>query len=161
QPESRPRIELLRSCRVPRFENRVRRHYRRTRQPRERSSRTSHSSDESYAWFARGNGPCSRSCLPVNSSFRTRPVKGGVTAPQGFLACGIHAGIKKGGTPDLALLVTEREGTIAGMFTKNRVVAAPVVVDRLHLRSGKARAIVVNSGNANACTGAKGLADAK
>jgi len=97
----------------------------------------------------------------VNSSFRSRPVKGGVTAPQGFQACGIHAGIKKGGTPDLALLVTEREGTIAGMFTKNRVVAAPVVVDRLHLRTGKARAIIINSGNANACTGAKGLADAR
>ncbi|HKQ34443.1 MAG TPA: bifunctional glutamate N-acetyltransferase/amino-acid acetyltransferase ArgJ [Nitrospiraceae bacterium] len=85
----------------------------------------------------------------------------GVTAPQGFRAAGIHCGIKKPGLLDLALIVSEHSGPIAGVFTKNQVVAAPVILDRLHLRQGIGRAILVNSGNANACTGAKGLAAAK
>jgi glutamate N-acetyltransferase/amino-acid N-acetyltransferase len=85
----------------------------------------------------------------------------GITAPQGFRAAGIHCGIKKPGLLDLALVVSEQSGPIAGVFTLNQVVAAPVVVDRLHLRKGVGRAILVNSGNANACTGAKGLAAAK
>ncbi|TAJ26326.1 MAG: bifunctional glutamate N-acetyltransferase/amino-acid acetyltransferase ArgJ [Nitrospirae bacterium] len=88
-------------------------------------------------------------------------IRGGITAPQGFLAAGLHSGIKKQAAPDLALVVSAREGSIAGVFTTNRVVAAPVVLDRAHLRGGIGRAIVVNSGNANACTGARGLADAK
>ena len=87
--------------------------------------------------------------------------RSGITAPQGFRAAGIHCGIKKAGLLDLALIVSEQSGPIAGVFTKNQVVAAPVIVDRLHLRQGIGRAILVNSGNANACTGAKGLADAK
>ncbi|TAJ26561.1 MAG: ornithine acetyltransferase, partial [Nitrospirae bacterium] len=95
----------------------------------------------------------------------TRPsfknIRGGITAPEGFLAAGVHAGIKKQAAPDLALVVSTREGSIAGVFTTNRVAAAPVVLDRAHLRGGIGRAIVVNSGNANACTGARGLADAK
>ncbi len=85
----------------------------------------------------------------------------GVTAPQGFRAAGIHCGIKKPGLLDLALIVSEQSGPIAGVFTNNQVVAAPVILDRLHLRQGIGRAILVNSGNANACTGAKGLAAAK
>jgi len=85
----------------------------------------------------------------------------GITAPQGFRAAGIHCGIKKTGLLDLALVVSEQSGPIAGVFTKNQVVAAPVIVDRLHLRKGIGRAILINSGNANACTGAKGLAAAK
>jgi glutamate N-acetyltransferase/amino-acid N-acetyltransferase len=85
----------------------------------------------------------------------------GITAPQGFSAAGIHCGIKKPGLLDLALVVSERSGPIAGVFTQNQVVAAPVIVDRLHLRRGIGRAILVNSGNANACTGPKGLAAAK
>ena len=85
----------------------------------------------------------------------------GITAPQGFLAAGIHCGIKKSGLLDLALVVSEQSGPVAGVFTRNLVVAAPVVVDRLHLRQGAGRAILVNSGNANACTGASGLAAAK
>ncbi len=85
----------------------------------------------------------------------------GVTAPQGFRAAGIHCSIKKPGLLDLALIVSEQSGPIAGVFTNNQVVAAPVIVDRLHLRQGIGRAILVNSGNANACTGAKGLAAAK
>ena len=70
---------------------------------------------------------------------------------------GIHCGIKKPGILDLALLVSTVPGPIAGVFTKNRVVAAPVILDRRHLRQHRGRAIVVNSGNANACTGAQGL----
>src|SRR5512135_1225172 len=83
----------------------------------------------------------------------------GVTAPQGFLASGLHCGIKKPGLLDLALVVSERSGPIAGVFTNNQVVAAPVILDRRHLRRGMGmgRAILVNSGNANACTGTPGL----
>src|SRR5438132_10378788 len=73
----------------------------------------------------------------------------GITAPQGFRAAGIHCGIKKPGLLDLALVVSEQSGPIAGVFTRNQVVAAPVTVDRLHLRQGIGRAILVNSGNAN------------
>jgi glutamate N-acetyltransferase / amino-acid N-acetyltransferase len=86
---------------------------------------------------------------------KTAPL--GVTAPQGFKAAGIHCGIKKPGILDLALVVSEVTGPIAGVFTKNRVVAAPVILDRRHLRQHRGRAIVINSGNANACTGAQGL----
>lgn len=94
---------------------------------------------------------------PITSTSPRR----GITAPQGFRAAGIHCGIKKPGLLDLALVVSEQSGPIAGVFTKNQVVAAPVIVDRLHLRKGIGRAILVNSGNANACTGANGLAAAK
>jgi glutamate N-acetyltransferase/amino-acid N-acetyltransferase len=85
----------------------------------------------------------------------------GVTAPLGFSAAGIHCGIKKSGLLDLALLLSATSGPIAGVFTKNRIAAAPVILDRLHLRRHRGRAIVVNSGNANACTGAPGFAAAK
>jgi glutamate N-acetyltransferase/amino-acid N-acetyltransferase len=88
-------------------------------------------------------------------------VPGGVTAPLGFLAAGLHAGIKKPSILDLALVVSEQTGTVAGVFTKNRVVAAPVVLCRASLARGIARALIVNSGNANACTGPSGLADAR
>ena len=81
----------------------------------------------------------------------------GVTAPLGFEAAGMHCGIKKPGILDLALLVSTVSGPIAGVFTKNRVVAAPVILDRRHLRQHHGRAIIINSGNANACTGAQGL----
>lgn len=90
-----------------------------------------------------------------------KEIGGGITAPLGFLAAGIHAGIKKASVPDLALVVSVQEGPIAGVFTKNRVAAAPVLLDRLHLRHGVGRAIIMNSGNANACTGARGLTDAE
>ena len=97
----------------------------------------------------------------MGKKITTATLRRGVTAPQGFLAAGIHCGIKKPGLLDLALVVSEQSGPIAGVFTNNQVVAAPVIVDRLHLRQGIGRAILVNSGNANACTGNKGLAAAK
>jgi glutamate N-acetyltransferase/amino-acid N-acetyltransferase len=90
----------------------------------------------------------------------TTGLKGGITAVPGMLAAGIGARIKKGDVLDLALIVSEREATVAGVFTLNKVVAAPVILDRQRLRRGKGRAILVNSGNANACTGRQGYADA-
>src|SRR3954453_23047849 len=85
----------------------------------------------------------------------------GITAPQGFLAAGHHCGIKKSGILELALVVSSVPGPIAGVFTRNRVAAAPVILDRQHLLKRRARAILVNTGNANACTGAHGLAAAR
>lgn len=90
-----------------------------------------------------------------------KSVNGGVTAAGGFTASGVYAGIKKVRKPDLALVVSEVPGPVAGMFTNNRVVAAPVIVDRLHLRHGMGQAILINSGNANACTGKPGMAVAR
>ena len=87
-------------------------------------------------------------------------VRGGVTAPRGFTAAGIHCGIKKKRLPDLALLVSGRDGSVAGVFTTNRLAAASVTLNRLKLRRKTARAILVNSGNANALTGTQGYADA-
>ena len=86
-------------------------------------------------------------------------VTGGVTTPRGFRAAGISAGIKANKGLDLALLVSESPATAAAVFTLNRAQAAPVVVSRQHLArsGGVARAIVVNSGCANACTGDEGL----
>jgi glutamate N-acetyltransferase/amino-acid N-acetyltransferase len=83
-----------------------------------------------------------------------------VTAPQGFTAAGIHCGIKKNRVPDLALLVSDRDGAIAGVFTTNRLAAASVALNREKLRRGIGRAVIVNSGNANAFTGKQGYADA-
>ena len=87
----------------------------------------------------------------------------GVTAPRGFRAAGIAAGIKASQALDLALVVSETTARAASVFTTNRAVAAPVVVSREHLArsGGAARAIVVNSGCANACTGAEGLQAAR
>jgi len=92
-----------------------------------------------------------------------RKIKGGVTAPQGFVSNALGAGIK---TPDsdrldMALIVSEVACVGAGTFTTNRVKAAPVKVSQAHLRDGDVRAILVNSGNANACTGVNGLQDAR
>jgi glutamate N-acetyltransferase/amino-acid N-acetyltransferase len=81
-------------------------------------------------------------------------ISGGICAAKGFLAAGIHAGVKEGSNPeknDLALIFSEAECSAAGMFTTNRVKAAPVYVTMGHLEDGVLRAIVVNSGNANAC----------
>ncbi len=79
----------------------------------------------------------------------------------GFKAWGIHCGIKKNGKKDLTIIYSDREAAVAGLFTKNRVKAAPVVLDMARVKSGKGRAIIVNSGCANACTGKRGLADAR
>jgi glutamate N-acetyltransferase/amino-acid N-acetyltransferase len=83
---------------------------------------------------------------------------GDVTSPAGFRASGVHCGLKKSSL-DLALVVSERPATVAGLFTRNVVKAAPVLYSQRIVAGGAARAIVCNSGNANACTGAAGLRD--
>jgi glutamate N-acetyltransferase/amino-acid N-acetyltransferase len=85
-----------------------------------------------------------------------------VTAPKGFVASGIHCGIRKGkDRRDLALVRSLEPATGAGMFTINRVQAAPVVLCKEHLGAAQPQAVVVNSGNANAATGASGRAHAR
>ena len=82
-------------------------------------------------------------------------------SPRGFRAAGIHAGIKSTrGAPDVGLLVSDTLATAAAVFTTNKVFAAPVKIGRLHIARGRLRGIVVNSGNANACTGPRGEKDA-
>lgn len=83
-----------------------------------------------------------------------------VTAPRGFWAAGLACGIKVSGKADLALLVCPSGATAAAVFTTNRIVSAAVRVCREHVRSRKVYAVAVNSGNANACTGKTGLANA-
>lgn len=99
-----------------------------------------------------------------------REIPGSIIAPQGFRAAGVFCDIKRLGTGkgsnkgqkrDLAVIVSDVPATAAGMFTTNQVCAAPVKVCAERLRRGKAQAIVVNSGNANACTGKQGLKDAR
>lgn len=85
-----------------------------------------------------------------------------VTQPSGFRAAGVTAGLKASGRPDLALVVNDGPLHVAaGVFTSNRVVAAPVVWSRGAVADGSATAVVLNSGGANACTGAEGLADSR
>ena len=99
-----------------------------------------------------------------------REIPGSITAPQGFRAAGVFCDIKRLGTGkgsnkgqkrDLAVIASNTPATTAGMFTTNQVCAAPVKVCAERVRRGKAQAIVVNSGNANACTGKQGLKDAR
>ena len=87
-------------------------------------------------------------------------IKGGVTAPKGFLCSGLRAGIKQW-SRDLGLLYSEVPATAAGIFTTSRLQGAPLFVTREHLRGGRLQAVIVNSGNANCCTGKRGIQDAR
>ncbi|MEA5443004.1 bifunctional glutamate N-acetyltransferase/amino-acid acetyltransferase ArgJ [Cyanobium gracile] len=89
------------------------------------------------------------------------PIPGGVTAPEGFLASGLTAGLKPSGKPDLCLLLAPVGAVCAGSFTTNRVRAACVdlCAERLAATGGRARAVLTNSGQANACTGERGRSD--
>jgi glutamate N-acetyltransferase / amino-acid N-acetyltransferase len=80
---------------------------------------------------------------------------------RGFKASSISAGLKKKKAADMLLIYSEREAVSAGVFTTNRVKAAPVLVSMEHILKGKARAIIANAGNANACTGSEGLKNAR
>lgn len=93
--------------------------------------------------------------------FSEKSAAAGVTFPRGFKAAGVRAGIKKSGNLDLALIYTEKEAAVAGVFTQNAVAAAPVIVSREAVKGGRAHAIVANAGCANACTGEAGLANAR
>ena len=91
-----------------------------------------------------------------------RLADGSVTSPSGYQAGALHSGIKSDpDKPDLALIVSERPCAVAATFTSNRFAAAPVVLDRERVQAGPIRAIVANSGNANACTGDEGLRNAR
>jgi glutamate N-acetyltransferase/amino-acid N-acetyltransferase len=99
-----------------------------------------------------------------------KEIHGSIVAPKGFLASGVFCDIKKLGTGkgsnkgpkrDLALIVSKTPATVAGMFTTNQVCAAPVKICVERMKRGTAQVVVVNSGNANACTGKQGLADAR
>src|SRR5512137_1543234 len=101
---------------------------------------------------------------------KLKTVEGSVLAAQGFRAAGVFCDIKRLGTGkgsdkgrkrDLALIVSEAPATVAGMFTTNQACAAPVKVCLERFKRGVSRAVVVNSGNANACTGRQGLQDAR
>src|SRR3989440_11548170 len=103
----------------------------------------------------------------MKSNFRM--VSGSIIAPRGFRASGVFCDIKRLGTGkgsekgqkrDLALIVSKVPAKVAGMFTTNQVCAAPVKVCLARAQKGRAQAIVVNSGNANACTGKQGMTDA-
>ena len=90
-----------------------------------------------------------------------KQIDGGITAVPGIRAAGLHAGIKAADAKDVALIVTDAPATTAGVFTRNSVSAAPVLVCGEHLSDDNAQAVIVNSGNANACTGEVGMANAR
>ncbi len=96
-----------------------------------------------------------------SSTQECNEISGGITAPKGFTASGVYCGIRKV-KKDIALIKSEVSANVAAVFTLNKVVAAPLVVDKLILdrSQGKSTAIVVNSGNANAVTGERGMEDA-
>ncbi|MGD8738679.1 MAG: bifunctional glutamate N-acetyltransferase/amino-acid acetyltransferase ArgJ [Desulfobacterales bacterium] len=79
---------------------------------------------------------------------------------QGFKFSGVASGLKKNGQKDLGLIYSETPAKVAGVFTRNQIKAAPVLLDMQRITSGSCQAVIVNSGNANCCTGAKGMQDA-
>jgi len=102
--------------------------------------------------------------LAGRADFRLSPATGGITAPAGFKTAGVHCGIKAAASAlDLAILASDKHASAAALFTTNLAQAAPVIVSRRHIEQtqGTARAVVVNSGCANACTGDEGLAHAR
>ena len=90
-----------------------------------------------------------------------KQISGGITAVPGIRASGMHGGLKPDNQKDVALIVADSPAVAAGVFTRNRVCAATVLLSREHLEDQIAQAIVVNSGNANACTGEPGLDNAR
>lgn len=92
---------------------------------------------------------------------KIKTISGSVAAPKGFLAAGVRAKIKKNAKRDLALIVSETPCSVAAVFTSNRVKAAPVVFDLAQVRRRPIHGVITNSGNANACTGAQGLANSR
>lgn len=89
-----------------------------------------------------------------------KEIEGGITSVPGFRSAGVACGIKSSGAKDLAVIVCDEVAVSAGTFTSNKVKSAPVLVSMERIKSGKAQAIVANSGNANACTGEQGIKDA-
>ncbi|MCL4485232.1 MAG: bifunctional glutamate N-acetyltransferase/amino-acid acetyltransferase ArgJ [Nitrospirae bacterium] len=89
-----------------------------------------------------------------------KKMEGGITFPKGFSAGGLYSGVKKNGKPDLALILCETECLAAGIFTTNQIKAPAVRISQRRVRGAGVRAVVVNSGNANACNGEQGERDA-
>ena len=96
----------------------------------------------------------------IMDNSRMQLIRGGITSVPGFLASGIHAGIKKDGRLDLALIYSEQERALSAVMTRNRFKAAPLLLDLQNLKTPKGQAVIINSGNANACTGRQGYHDA-
>lgn len=90
-----------------------------------------------------------------------KKIIGGITAPKGFKAAGVKAGLKKSGKLDLAIIYSTVPASVAAVFTTNTMAAAPVIVSRQAVKEGTVSAVVINSGCANACTGPQGLSDAQ
>jgi glutamate N-acetyltransferase / amino-acid N-acetyltransferase len=88
-------------------------------------------------------------------------INGGVTAPEGFFATGVACGLKKDGKKDLAIICSEDSAAAAGVFTTNKVKGHSLQVTMEHIKNGYANALIINSGNANACVGEQGYKDAK
>ena len=99
--------------------------------------------------------------LSLSANSLWSPIDGGITMPSGFKASGIKAGLKASGKPDLALLLAPEGAICAGTFTRSLVRAACVdlCIERLKESGGNVRAVLINSGQANACTGERGLKD--
>lgn len=99
----------------------------------------------------------------MDSKYHRNVPEGNVTTPLGFAAGAVAAGIKQSGRPDLVMVASDRDCAAAGVFTRNQVAAAPVLLDRETLMANAAaiRGVVINAGNANACTGEPGLAAAR
>jgi len=95
----------------------------------------------------------------VNS--KIKQVDGGVLAPKGFKASGVACGIKQSGNKDMAVVVSDKMASAAAVFTTNKLAAPPVHLSKKYIADGKAQAVVINSGNANACTGEQGYRDAE
>ena len=93
--------------------------------------------------------------------FEFSHAEGGIVAPAGFLASGVSAGIKKSGRRDVCLIAADDVCPAAGVFTKSATAAPPVLVSRESLADGMLRSVVINAGNANACTGEPGMAAAR
>ncbi len=100
--------------------------------------------------------------IPVPPVPSFPPAQFTLTSVQGLTAAGVRAGIKASGNPDVALLVSDAPMACAGLFTQNHFAAAPVTISKSHLlrSGGLVRAVIINSGNANACTGTQGDKDA-
>jgi glutamate N-acetyltransferase / amino-acid N-acetyltransferase len=113
--------------------------------------------------FGRGRGAVSfisGSALPAMLAGRGENDMNETLFVNGFQAAGVAAGLKKNGKKDLGLIFSTVPAAAAGVFTRNRIQAAPVVLDRKRIETGTSRAIVVNSGNANCCTGEQGTQNA-
>ncbi|SDY26732.1 bifunctional glutamate N-acetyltransferase/amino-acid acetyltransferase ArgJ [Tindallia californiensis] len=95
-----------------------------------------------------------------NTSFKIVD-NGSITSPKGFLASGICTGVKENEQLDLALIYCKKKAVAAGVFTQNNAMAAPVIISKEILKRQSLKAIIINSGNANACTGKRGMEDAE